>query len=57
LPQNAATIDAAEFSHFFALLNCIVIMTDSGGVQEEPVILKNPCITLSNTTVRQGETT
>jgi UDP-N-acetylglucosamine 2-epimerase (non-hydrolysing) len=31
----------------------MMVMTDSGGVQEESIILKKPCITLNNTTERQ----
>jgi UDP-N-acetylglucosamine 2-epimerase len=51
LPQNVTTIDAVGYSDFISLLkNCIMVMTDSGGVQEEAVILKKSCITLNNTT-------
>jgi UDP-N-acetylglucosamine 2-epimerase (non-hydrolysing) len=35
------------------LKECKLVMTDSGGVQEEAIILKKPCITLSNTSDRQ----
>jgi UDP-N-acetylglucosamine 2-epimerase len=54
LPQNVTTIDAVGYGDFITLLkNSIMVMTDSGGVQEEAVILKKSCITLNNTTERQ----
>jgi UDP-N-acetylglucosamine 2-epimerase (non-hydrolysing) len=54
LPPNVICIDAVGYKEFIALLKkCIIVITDSGGVQEEAVVLKRPCITLSNTTERQ----
>jgi UDP-N-acetylglucosamine 2-epimerase len=54
LPSNVILIDAVGYSDFLALLkNCKIVLTDSGGVQEEAVILKKPCITLTNATERQ----
>jgi UDP-N-acetylglucosamine 2-epimerase len=54
LPRNVTLIDAVGYSDFLALLkNCKIVLTDSGGVQEEAVTLKKPCITLTNATERQ----
>jgi UDP-N-acetylglucosamine 2-epimerase len=54
LPENVKTIDAVGYSDFLAMLKqCKLVLTDSGGVQEEAIILKKPCITLNNTTERQ----
>jgi UDP-N-acetylglucosamine 2-epimerase len=54
LPKNVIVIDPLGYLEFLALLKeCMIVMTDSGGVQEEAVILRKPCITLSNTTERQ----
>lgn len=54
LSTNVKTIDPVGYSQFLYLLNnSILVMTDSGGVQEEAVVLKKPCITLRNSTERQ----
>jgi len=54
LPSNVITIDPVGYSQFLYLLNhCSLVMTDSGGVQEEAVVLKKPCITLRSSTERQ----
>ena len=34
------------------MLNCKIVLTDSGGIQEEAIILKKPCITLRHTSAR-----
>jgi UDP-N-acetylglucosamine 2-epimerase len=53
LPQNVVMIDPTGYLDFLALLkNCNLVLTDSGGVQEEAVILGKPCITLRTTTER-----
>jgi UDP-N-acetylglucosamine 2-epimerase len=53
LPDNVVTIDAVGYLEFLYLLkNCDVVMTDSGGVTEESIILKKPCITLRHSTAR-----
>jgi UDP-N-acetylglucosamine 2-epimerase len=54
LPQNVIRTEALGYKDFLRLLkNCLLVMTDSGGVQEEAVLLKKPCITLFSTTDRQ----
>ena len=54
LPKNVNVIDAVGYSDFLSLMkDSMMVMTDSGGVQEESIILKKPCITLNNTTERQ----
>jgi UDP-N-acetylglucosamine 2-epimerase (non-hydrolysing) len=51
LPHNVKVIDAVGYSEFLYLLkHALIVLTDSGGVQEESIILKRPCITLNNTT-------
>jgi UDP-N-acetylglucosamine 2-epimerase (non-hydrolysing) len=34
------------------LTNCLLVLTDSGGIQEEACILKIPCVTLRDNTER-----
>lgn len=54
LPDNVKVIEAVGYSEFLSLMkDALIILTDSGGVQEESVILKRPCITLNTTTERQ----
>ena len=53
LPPNVITIDPVGYLEFLYLLNkCRVVLTDSGGVQEEAVVLRKPCITLRHTSAR-----
>jgi len=53
MPDNVKLIEPAGYMEFLYLLkNCKVALTDSGGVQEESVILKKPCITLRHTSAR-----
>ncbi|MGC9780266.1 MAG: UDP-N-acetylglucosamine 2-epimerase (non-hydrolyzing) [Candidatus Heimdallarchaeota archaeon] len=58
--KNIILTEPLGYLDFISLLNnCKIIITDSGGIQEEAVILKKPCITLrTNTerpeTVREG---
>lgn len=48
---NVLLIDPIGHSDFLALLSrAQVVMTDSGGVQEESAIVHVPCVTLRNTT-------
>ena len=53
LPKNVRLIDPVGYLDFLALLKgCMLVLTDSGGVQEEAIILRKPCITLRHTTER-----
>jgi UDP-N-acetylglucosamine 2-epimerase len=53
LPPNVVPIAPAGYLQFlFLLTNCKLVLTDSGGVQEEAIILKKPCITLRHTSAR-----
>jgi UDP-N-acetylglucosamine 2-epimerase len=53
LPENVLVIDAVGYLEFMNLLqDCDLVMTDSGGVTEEAIILKKPCITLRHSTAR-----
>jgi UDP-N-acetylglucosamine 2-epimerase len=54
LPNNVRVIEPVGYLDFLGLLKkCTLILTDSGGVQEEALILGKPCITLRNSTERQ----
>ncbi len=53
LPKNVIEITPVGFLDFLWLEKCAkLILTDSGGVQEEACILKVPCVTLRNNTER-----
>lgn len=53
LPENVITIEPAGYLEFLYLLKkCQLVMTDSGGVQEEAIVLKKPCITLRHVSER-----
>jgi UDP-N-acetylglucosamine 2-epimerase len=53
LPPNVMSIAPAGYLQFLYLLKkCKLVLTDSGGVQEEAVILRKPCITLRHTSAR-----
>jgi UDP-N-acetylglucosamine 2-epimerase len=53
LPPNVIAIDPAGYMEFLYLLTrCEVALTDSGGVQEESIVLRKPCITLRHTSAR-----
>ncbi|HEX7034046.1 MAG TPA: UDP-N-acetylglucosamine 2-epimerase (non-hydrolyzing) [Nitrososphaera sp.] len=53
LPNNVVTIDPVGYLDFLYLLKkCRLVLTDSGGVQEEAVILGKPCITLRHSSAR-----
>jgi UDP-N-acetylglucosamine 2-epimerase (non-hydrolysing) len=53
LPKGIRVIPPVGFLDFICLeANACLVMTDSGGVQEETCILKVPCVTLRNNTER-----
>jgi len=53
IPSNIILIDPVGYIEFLSLLmRCKLVMTDSGGIQEESSILKKPCITLRHTSAR-----
>lgn len=52
-PKNIMFIEPPGYLDFLSLENfSILIITDSGGVQEEACILKRPCVTIRETTER-----
>lgn len=53
LPGSILTLPPVGYIEMLALLqHCSLVLTDSGGVQEEAYILKRPLITLRNSTER-----
>ncbi|HEY7111020.1 MAG TPA: UDP-N-acetylglucosamine 2-epimerase (non-hydrolyzing) [Nitrososphaeraceae archaeon] len=53
LPPNVRAIEPVGYLEFLYLLNrCQIVLTDSGGVQEESIVLKKPCLTLRHTSAR-----
>lgn len=53
LPSNVMTIDAVGYLEFLGLVGkSKLVLTDSGGLQEEAVVLKKPCVTLRHTSAR-----
>ncbi len=52
-PKNLKLVEPLDFLSFLQLeCNARLILTDSGGVQEEACILKVPCVTLRDNTER-----
>jgi UDP-N-acetylglucosamine 2-epimerase (non-hydrolysing) len=52
-PENIRIIDPVDFLSFLQLeSNARLVLTDSGGVQEEACILRVPCVTLRDNTER-----
>ncbi len=53
MEKNIKLIQPLGYFDFLNLLeNCAVVLTDSGGIQEEACILKIPCLTLRDNTER-----
>jgi UDP-N-acetylglucosamine 2-epimerase (non-hydrolysing) len=53
VPDNVIQIEPVGYVDFLNLLKrCLIVLTDSGGIQEEAVILRKPCITLRSSTER-----
>jgi UDP-N-acetylglucosamine 2-epimerase (non-hydrolysing) len=53
LPPNVSAIEPAGYLEFLYLLkNCRLVLTDSGGVQEEAIVLGRPCVTLRHVSER-----
>jgi len=53
VPNDVRLIEPVDFLDFLKLeANAKLVLTDSGGVQEESCILKVPCVTLRNNTER-----
>ena len=53
LPSNVILVEAVGYVDFLNLLkSCRLVLTDSGGVQEEAIVLRKPCITLRHTSAR-----
>ncbi|WP_435334678.1 non-hydrolyzing UDP-N-acetylglucosamine 2-epimerase [Haloarchaeobius sp. TZWWS8] len=53
VPDNIRTIDAQDYLDFIHLQSrAEIILTDSGGVQEEACVLGTPCVTLRDNTER-----
>jgi UDP-N-acetylglucosamine 2-epimerase (non-hydrolysing) len=51
--QNLITTEPLGYLDFLSLLkNATAVLTDSGGIQEEAIVLSTPCITLRTTTER-----
>lgn len=53
IPEKVKVIEPIGYLDFLSLMNnSKLILTDSGGVQEESCIIKKPCVTLRNATER-----
>lgn len=53
IPSNIILMDPVGYVEFLSLLTkCKLVLTDSGGVQEEAITLRKPCITLRHTSAR-----
>ena len=53
VPSNITMVDPLGYMDFLSLMSkSKLILTDSGGIQEESVTIKKPCITLRHTSAR-----
>ncbi len=53
VPSNIIMIDPLGYINFLSImLKSKLILTDSGGIQEEAITIKKPCITLRHTSAR-----
>jgi len=53
VPRNVRVIEPLGYFDFLNLMkNCSLLMTDSGGAQEEAITLKVPCLTMRRSTER-----
>lgn len=53
VPSNITMIDPLGYINFLSImLKSKLILTDSGGIQEEAITIKKPCITLRHTSAR-----
>jgi len=53
VPSNITMIDPLGYMDFLSvMLKSKLILTDSGGIQEESITIKKPCITLRHTSAR-----
>ena len=53
IPDKVITTEPMGYMDFLSLMNnSKLVLTDSGGIQEETCIIKKPCVTLRNATER-----
>ena len=53
LPSNITLIEPVGYIEFLSLLlRCKLVLTDSGGLQEESITVRKPCVTLRHTSAR-----
>jgi len=53
IPEGIELIDPVGYVDMIKLMkNCLCVLTDSGGIQEESCILRVPCVTLRDNTER-----
>jgi UDP-N-acetylglucosamine 2-epimerase len=53
VPSNIIMVDPLGYMEFLSLMSkSKLILTDSGGIQEESITIKKPCITLRHTSAR-----
>jgi UDP-N-acetylglucosamine 2-epimerase (non-hydrolysing) len=56
--ENIMLLEPQSYLNFLKLVkNCLFVLTDSGGLQEETTYLKIPCITMRENTERPSTTT